>query len=63
MVYMQIKAKMPVKPCPFCGSKPIVYMLDDKTHYGVICWECHMAHTSGQDHSKEEAIEIWNKRN
>lgn len=45
-----------IKPCPFCGGKPIV----DKNQNSVYCADCHMG-TPWTD-SIEDAIKTWNRR-
>lgn len=51
-----------LKPCPFCGGEPFVYISGNKS-YGyfkeVICPQCHC-----QTHRLrgEEAVEVWNRR-
>ena len=50
------KHKEKLKPCPFCGGKPIV----DKNQNSVYCADCHMG-TPWTD-SIEDAINTWNRR-
>ena len=66
--------KTVIKPCPFCGGKARTKgakynelgsygdTKDDKHWYGVYCPTCHVNQPKRTYFSKEEAIEIWNKR-
>lgn len=45
-----------LKPCPFCGSKPILTM-DKEYHY-----KCPNCSTEGYGETKENAEESWNRR-
>ena len=59
-----------LKPCPFCGSKeaPALVTLDGKdgfrNRYYVVCyyWEWGCGASGGVYHSKDEAVEVWNRR-
>lgn len=54
-----------LKPCPFCGSKD-VHLIEndrDKSEVSITCKDCNV----WVDHmfdamSREEAIALWNKR-
>lgn len=49
-----------LKPCPFCGGKPVIYksMLDRTVL--VMCSECGATLPSG--FSEKTAIKAWNRR-
>ena len=61
-----------LKPCPFCGSKeaPALVTIDGKEKDGFInsycvvcyCWDWGCGASGGMYHSKEEAVEAWNRR-
>lgn len=50
-----------IKPCPFCGNKPIMEQPESDVHMG--CWnpDC-VFQPSGNFDTKQDAIEAWNKR-
>ena len=49
-----------LKPCPFCGGKPLIYKsMLDRTVW-VVCSEC--GATSPSSFSEETVIEAWNRR-
>lgn len=54
-----------LKPCPFCGSEDVHLIENDrgKSEVSITCKDCNV----WVDHmfdamSKEEAIELWNRR-
>jgi Lar family restriction alleviation protein len=55
-----------LKPCPFCGGKVSIEMLDSeqqrniKIYYAIHCPECWFWMFKGL--SREKVIERWNKR-
>ena len=57
-----------MKPCPFCGKEPTLTTYEGKDgwrdRYGVLCRydEGGCGAESGLYHSKEEAIDCWNRR-
>jgi Lar family restriction alleviation protein len=54
------------KSCPFCGGEAVLMKAKDKydTFWTVNCRgdECSVSPHSGWSATKEEAINIWNKR-
>ena len=64
--------KEKIKPCPFCGGYPHIYMKTESDYYAfgklstreklyhVRCSQC--GGTSGEYLYKEYAIEAWNRR-
>lgn len=49
-----------IKPCPFCGGKPVIYKsVLDRTVW-VMCSEC--GATSSYSYSEKTAIKAWNRR-
>lgn len=58
--------KLHLKNCPFCGSSDVllhVRVIDEqnKKFYSVFCEDC--PGEVSDLHTKEEAIEVWNRRN
>lgn len=59
-----------IESCPFCGSKdaPTLVTLHGKDgfrdRYYVVCyyWNFGCGASGGIYHSKEEALEVWNRR-
>ena len=57
-----------LKPCPFCGGKgkvELVDKIDDLDVYMVECQKCGAAASFGTDGeiiTKEETIDAWNRR-
>lgn len=53
---------MELKPCPFCGGKPVP-VVDDETEdfFGVKCFACGGS-IQAEKESLDEAIEAWNRR-
>lgn len=50
-----------LKPCPFCGSKAVLYKYHWwGTAYGIECSQC--KGLIDRCLTKEEAIEAWNRR-
>jgi len=64
-----MKKKITIKPCPFCGSRGVVYIWGMSIYWSACCagdklkdeercgcgWE-------NQFKTEEEAVERWNKR-
>lgn len=52
-----------LKPCPFCGSKRAVTIVDDETEerFGVKCFDCGGC-IYPEKMTLEKAIEAWNRR-
>ena len=52
-----------ILPCPFCGSKETVVFANeyDGQHYFIGCRVCEASSCRWAE-SKEEAVEMWNKR-
>ena len=54
-----------LKPCPFCGGKAwlngTIMWSDLSKRFSVFCCECRVE-TPRTSHTKEEAIEAWNRR-
>lgn len=52
-----------LKPCPFCGKKPISSYIGDNWHY-VICsnHQCPVRPVTWAFYTEAEAIEAWNER-
>lgn len=56
-------SEVKLKPCPFCGGEAKISTYDwgySVKEYWIYCHSCDCA--SGSYHSKEEAIETWNRR-
>lgn len=53
-----------LKPCPFCGGKAIITVLQHRFTdlYFCSCEKCHISQTSGEYTFRQEAINAWNKR-
>lgn len=51
-----------LKPCPFCGGKPLIHHLggDSKTGFYISCDECEVQQIA--IHTVEGATIKWNKR-
>lgn len=53
-----------LKPCPFCGYKSVEILEDDNKflyyRYMSQCQKCGAG--AGRGHTKQEAIEAWNRR-
>lgn len=56
---MTVKEANSLKPCPFCGHVAILNKSTDGKYYWVSCSndECNTCKST-----KEEAIDVWNKR-
>lgn len=52
-----------LKPCPFCGGKRAVTVVDDEAEerFGVKCFDCGGMIDAEKD-TLQEAIEAWNRR-
>lgn len=50
-----------LKPCPFCGKRPILHRSTYSERYRIICDAGCGAMTSSRA-SAEKAIESWNRR-
>ena len=50
-----------LKPCPFCGGKPVLSSWELLNEYSVSCSECHAVPGDYED-TKEKAIKRWNRR-
>ena len=56
---------MELKPCPFCGEKPIIKQVGDRKQYMVFfCEVCGKTpvHSSEARYTVRGAIRIWNRR-
>lgn len=53
-----------LKPCPFCGGKAIITVLQHKFSdlYFCSCQKCHISQTSGEYTFRQESINAWNRR-
>ena len=55
-----------LRKCPFCGNKNLIIIDNDEAYpnYSVCCdyLKGGCGSTSGFRETKEEAIELWNKR-
>ena len=49
-----------LKPCPFCGGKPVIYKSMLNRMVWVVCSECDA--TSLSSFNEETVIEAWNRR-
>lgn len=49
-----------LKPCPFCGGKPVIYKSMPGRKAWIVCSGC--GATSSYSYSEKTAIEAWNKR-
>lgn len=59
------KEKLRLFPCPFCGSKEIVYLekeMGGKRGWEVLCMECMAEMNPGDSGKKEEVQKMWNRR-
>lgn len=55
---------MMLKPCPFCGRKPMIIGTGNhfpKSYFRVVCEKCFAMQGALYD-TKEEAVEVWNRR-
>ena len=53
-----------LKPCPFCGSTPMLRRGKTDEWYHVECGnrECPIYVETRRFYTQEEAIEVWNRR-
>jgi Lar family restriction alleviation protein len=51
---------MELKPCPFCGGNSDGIVILERYGYFIVCEHCYGR--TGEFHTKEEAIEAWNRR-
>lgn len=55
-----------LKPCPFCGFKGVIVEIKyhdfDVVYYHVECLDCGAETHNFRCVTKEEAIEVWNRR-
>ena len=49
-----------LKPCPFCGGKPVIYKSMPDRRAWVMCSECGATSPSG--FREKTAIKAWNRR-
>ena len=49
-----------LKPCPFCGGKPVIYKSISDRKAWVMCSECGATSSSG--FREKTAIRAWNRR-
>jgi Lar family restriction alleviation protein len=58
------KVKIQLKPCPFCGGKPVFRAAGyNNVYYGVKCTECKvLTPIKGGLDAQMRATEMWNKR-
>ena len=63
--HVPVRREAELKPCPFCGSDD-VYLVNassDGNEWGVVCRDCDVwADNRLMDMTKEQAIELWNRR-
>lgn len=52
-----------LKPCPFCGGKPVITakVYEDGTGYGMGCGYCACSLDCAAD-TKLDALRAWNRR-
>jgi Lar family restriction alleviation protein len=50
-----------LKPCPFCGGKPVLLSNDLSKPFKIYCFDCEVIQCKGFNEEKY-AIEAWNKR-
>lgn len=56
--WLELEAKNPLHPCPFCGGEADVFRVGSKVF--VRCIECGATpHTTD---TEDKAIELWNRR-
>lgn len=61
----EIKNNKELKPCPFCGERPILQKLSTKTVYRVTCdndENCGVFCYTDEKGSQQIAIDAWNDR-
>lgn len=49
-----------LKPCPFCGGEAQVHKNGGNLFFRILCFTCWTS--TGNYHTKKEAIEAWNIR-
>ncbi len=49
-----------LKPCPFCGGKPVIYKSMSDRKAWIVCSEC--GATSPSSFREKTAIKAWNRR-
>lgn len=57
----EVKTKIPLKPCPFCGKKAVM-VIDDLGQYVVHCTSPFCAASLDFVDTEEDAAKLWNRR-
>ena len=62
--YGRKKMKDKLKPCPFCGFRAFAHKMPKIDGYRAYCGneDCDIQPQTRLCYSREEAVEIWNKR-
>ncbi len=51
---------IPLKPCPFCGGRAVLYdLLDTHCFFTVECFDCDTDKTA---RTRDEVVQKWNTR-
>ena len=59
-VYLSVKSRLKLEPCPFCGSEEIVILSITPVAYQYGCIDCGAIAQSGS--TRTEARNLWNQR-
>lgn len=51
-----------LKPCPFCGGKPVLLKHNDEDYYKVFCECCGARQWTFANRTDRDAIRNWNTR-
>ena len=51
-----------LKPCPFCGGKPVLLKHNDEDYYKVFCEWCGARQWTFANRTDKDAIRNWNTR-
>lgn len=51
-----------LKPCPFCGGKPVLLKHNDEDYYKVFCECCGARQWTFANRTDRDAIKNWNTR-
>jgi Lar family restriction alleviation protein len=59
-----VRKKVELKPCPFCGGKSIITKHHNRfcEWWIVSCPKCHISQIGSEYEFSFEAIEAWNRR-
>lgn len=57
----EVKTTIPLKPCPFCGVKPVM-VIDVLGQYAVHCTSPFCAAALDFVDTEEDAAGLWNRR-